>query len=56
MKLNWFGVGRTVDTFEGRAAIQRDLGRLEEWTNRNFIEFCKDKCLMLHLRRYNPLH
>jgi len=55
MTLNQFGMGRIIDSFEDRAAIQEDLGRLEKWTNRNFVEFCKDKCLMLHLGRNNPL-
>lgn len=28
----------------GRAAIQSDLARLEEWVSRNFWKFSNDKC------------
>jgi len=38
-------------TLEGRAAIQRILGRLEEWTDRKFIKFNMDKCRVLNLGR-----
>lgn len=27
----------------GRAAIQRDLDRLEGWTNRDLVQFSKDR-------------
>lgn len=33
-----FKLGRTVNTLVGRAAIQRDPGRLEEGANRNLME------------------
>ncbi|KAK4821749.1 hypothetical protein QYF61_000810 [Mycteria americana] len=38
-----------VDTSEGRATPQEDLGRLEEWANKNHMKFNKDKCKVLHL-------
>ncbi|GAB0181709.1 hypothetical protein GRJ2_000636200 [Grus japonensis] len=43
-----------VDTSEGRATLQEDLGRLEEWANKNLMKFNKDKCKVLHLRKYHP--
>lgn len=33
-----------VDTSEGRATLQEDLDRLEEWTNKSLMKFNKDKC------------
>lgn len=39
---------------ECRAAIQRTLGRLEEWTDRNLMKFTKDTCKVLHLGRKSP--
>ncbi|GAB0183754.1 cAMP-dependent protein kinase inhibitor alpha [Grus japonensis] len=43
-----------VDTSEGRATLQEDLGRLEEQANKNLIKFNKHKCKVLHLGKYNP--
>lgn len=42
-------------TLKGRSAIQRDLGRLEEWAIRHLLKSNKDKCHVLHLGRMNPL-
>ncbi|PKU45559.1 rna-directed dna polymerase from mobile element jockey- hypothetical protein [Limosa lapponica baueri] len=39
-----------MDTWEGRATLQEDLGRLEEWTS---MKFNKDKCKVLGLVKYN---
>ena len=36
-----------MDTSEGRAALQEDLDRLEEWANRNLMKFSKYKCKAL---------
>ncbi|PKU43436.1 rna-directed dna polymerase from mobile element jockey-like [Limosa lapponica baueri] len=43
-----------LDTLEGRATLQEDLGRLEEWANNNLMKFNKDKCKVLHLGKHNP--
>ncbi|PKU46006.1 hypothetical protein llap_3707 [Limosa lapponica baueri] len=45
-----------VDTLEVHAALQRNPNRLKKWANRNLMEFNKEKCKILHLRRNNPIH
>ena len=47
-------LSREVDTPEGRAALQGDLDRLEEWASKNHMKFNKDKCKIMHLGKYNP--
>ncbi|GAB0179422.1 mitochondrial enolase superfamily member 1 [Grus japonensis] len=42
-----------ADTLEGRATLQEDLDRLEEWANKNLMKFNKDKHKGLHLRKHN---
>lgn len=38
---------------EGKAAVQRDLDRYEEWADSNIMEF--KKCKILHLGGNNPM-
>jgi len=49
-------LGGVPDTPEGCAAIQRDLGRLESWEQRNLMRFNKGKRRVLHLGRNNSMH
>lgn len=38
------------DIPKGCAATQRDLGRLEKWTDKNLMKITKGKCQVLPLR------
>ncbi|XP_074412593.1 uncharacterized protein LOC141731357 [Zonotrichia albicollis] len=49
-------MGGVTETPKGCAAIQRDIGKLEKWANRNVMKFNKEKYEVLYLGRNNPLH
>ncbi|PKU46946.1 rna-directed dna polymerase from mobile element jockey-like [Limosa lapponica baueri] len=49
-------LGGTVNTLEGRDAIQRDLHRLERWARANLMKFNQAMCKVLHPRHGNPRH
>ncbi|GAB0203278.1 mitochondrial enolase superfamily member 1 [Grus japonensis] len=42
-----------MDTSEGRATLQEDLDRLEEWANKNLMKFNKDKHKVLYLEKHH---
>lgn len=42
-------LGGAVDMFEGKAAIQMQIDKLEEWADRNLMKFSQEKCKILHL-------
>jgi len=38
-----------------RAVIQKDLDKLDEWSDRSFLKFSKGKCFILRLEQHRPM-
>lgn len=47
-------LGTWVDALKGRAVVQRNLYRLEEWANESIMKLIKEKMQSLVLGRENP--
>jgi len=45
----------TANLLEVMAAIQKHLGRLKGWADRNHTKQSKDKCKVMHLEWMKPL-
>lgn len=48
-------MGGSVHLLEGRADLQRDLARLDQWPKAIGVSFNKAKCCVLHLGHNSPL-
>ena len=49
-------LGGSVDLLEGRKAVQKDLGRLDQWATASYTAFSKAKCWAHCLGHNNPMH
>ncbi|KAJ7406276.1 hypothetical protein WISP_134847 [Willisornis vidua] len=46
--------GRSVDLFRSRKTLQKDLERLDQWTEASDVRFNMVKCQVPHLGQNNP--
>ncbi|KAJ7400656.1 rna-directed dna polymerase from mobile element jockey-like [Pitangus sulphuratus] len=49
-------LGGVTNNPEGCVALQKNINRLQRWTEKNSLKFNKGKCRVLHLGRNNPMH
>jgi len=49
-------LGGVADMLQSHATIQKDLDRLEKWSDRNLMKFNKGNCEVLHLGRNNFMY
>lgn len=49
-------LGGVADSSEGYATTQRELDKLERWTDKNLMKFSKEKCKVWHLGKDNSRH
>lgn len=48
-------LGEVVDLLKSRALVQRDLEKLGDLANRNFLKLSSEMCKVLHWGQENPI-
>lgn len=49
------GLGGVADLLKSRESVQRDLEKLGDLANRNFLKLSSETCKVLHWRQENPI-